>query len=62
MLAAMVAGDRTFLTHSLRAGFERTGSFHMLVVSGFHLAVVAGCVFWFALRVRPPSVPATLFT
>ena len=42
MLAAMVAGDRTYLTHSLRVGFERTGSFHMLVVSGFHLAIVAG--------------------
>ena len=42
MLAAMVAGDRTYLTHALRVGFERTGSFHMLVVSGFHLAIVAG--------------------
>src|ERR1019366_370550 len=27
MLAAMVAGDRTYLTHALRVGFERTGSF-----------------------------------
>jgi competence protein ComEC len=62
MLAAMVAGDRTFLTHSLRVGFERTGSFHMLIVSGFHLAVVAGCIFWVARRVRLPRVPATLFT
>ncbi len=34
MLSAMVAGDRTYLTHTLRVGFERTGSFHMLVVSG----------------------------
>jgi competence protein ComEC len=34
MLAAMTTGDRTFLTHALRVGFERTGSFHMLVVSG----------------------------
>ncbi len=25
--------DRTYLTHALRVGFERTGSFHMLVVS-----------------------------
>jgi competence protein ComEC len=35
MLAAMTTGDRTYLTHSLRVGFERTGSFHMLVVSVF---------------------------
>jgi competence protein ComEC len=62
MLAAMVTGDRTYLTHSLRVGFERTGSFHMLVVSGFHLAIVAGWIFWVAKRLRLPRVPATLFT
>jgi competence protein ComEC len=62
MLAAMVTGDRTYLTHSLRVGFERTGSFHMLVVSGFHLAIVAGCIFWVARRLRLPRVPATLVT
>ena len=62
MLAAMVTGDRTYLTHSLRVGFERTGSFHMLVVSGFHLAIVAGCIFWVARRLRLPRVPATFLT
>lgn len=62
MLAAMVAGDRTYLTKNLRVGFERTGSFHMLVVSGFHLAVVAGCIFWLTRKLRMPRVPATLLT
>jgi len=62
MLAAMVTGDRTYLTHSLRVGFERTGSFHMLVVSGFHLAIVAGCILWTARKLRVPRVPATLLT
>ncbi len=62
MLAAMVAGDRTYLTHALRVGFERTGSFHMLVVSGFHLAIVAACIFWIARRLRMPRVPATMLT
>ncbi len=62
MLAAMVTGDRTFLSHSLRVGFERTGSFHMLVVSGFHLAIMAGCIFWIAKLLRLPRVSATLIT
>jgi competence protein ComEC len=62
MLAAMVAGDRTYLTHALRVGFERTGSFHMLVVSGFHLAIVAACILWIARRLRVPRVPATVLT
>ena len=62
MLSAMVAGDRTYLTHALRVGFERTGSFHMLVVSGLHLAIVAACLFWVFKRLRLPRVPATLLT
>jgi competence protein ComEC len=62
MLAAMTTGDRTFLTQALRAGFERTGSFHMLVVSGFHIAIIAGCIFWITRRLRLPHVPATLVT
>lgn len=62
MLAAMTTGDRTFLAHSLRVGFERTGSFHMLVVSGLHLAIVAGCIFWIARRMRMARLPATVVT
>jgi competence protein ComEC len=62
MLAAMVAGDRTYLSRTMRVGFERTGSFHMLVVSGFHLAIVTGCIFWIASRLRLPRVPASLIT
>jgi competence protein ComEC len=62
MLSAMVTGDRTYLTHALRVGFERTGSFHMLVVSGLHLAIVAACLFWIFKRLRLPRVPATLLT
>ena len=62
MLAAMVTGDRTYLTHSLRESFERTGSFHMLVVSGLHLGIVAACIFWITRRLRLRQFPATLVT
>jgi competence protein ComEC len=41
----MILGDRTYLDHQARVGFERTGSFHLLVVSGMHLAIFAGCIF-----------------
>lgn len=52
MLTAMVTGDRTWLEHRVRVGFERTGSFHLLVVSGLHLAIFSGIIFWFAKRLR----------
>jgi competence protein ComEC len=62
MLTALLTGDRTFLTRSLRAGFERTGSFHLIVVSGLHLAILAGCVFAIARRMRLTRLPATALT
>ncbi|HVT98459.1 MAG TPA: ComEC/Rec2 family competence protein, partial [Acidobacteriaceae bacterium] len=62
MLTAMLTGDRTLLSHRLRVGFERTGSFHLLVVSGMHLAIFSGLVFFGARRVRLPRLPASLVT
>jgi len=62
MLTAMLTGDRTLLAHRLRLGFERTGSFHLLVVSGMHLAIFSGLVFWIARRLRLPRVWASLAT
>ena len=62
MLTAMLTGDRTLLGHRLRVGFERTGSFHLLVVSGMHLAIFSGLVFWLARRMRIPRMAASLLT
>ena len=53
MLSAMILGDRTYLDHQARVGFERTGSFHLLVVSGMHLAIFAACIFGLAGMVAP---------
>jgi len=58
----MLFGDRSRLTHQLRLGFERTGSFHLFVVSGMHVALLAGLVFWIARRLRLRNWLATLLT
>ncbi len=62
MLTAMVTGDRSYLTGPTRTGFERTGSFHLLVVSGLHLAIFSGMIFWLARRLRMGRGWATLAT
>ncbi len=62
MLAAMVTGDRTYLDSALRTPFERTGSFHLLVVSGLHLGIFAAVVFALGRRLRLPRLPLTLLT
>jgi competence protein ComEC len=62
MLNAMLFGDRTHLTHALRNAFERTGTFHLFVVSGLHVALLAGALFWFLRRLRLSEGPAVLLT
>ncbi len=62
MLNAMLFGDRTHLTHALRNAFERTGTFHLFVVSGLHVALLAAGVFWLLRRLRLPEGPAVLLT
>lgn len=62
MIAAMVTGDRSYLGRSLRAGFERTGSFHLLVVSGLHIGLFAALVFVIGKRMRIDRVPLTGIT
>ena len=62
MLNAMLFGDRSRLTQTLRAGFERTGSFHLFVVSGMHVALLAGLIFWLARKLRLRDWLATLLT
>ncbi|HEV2272757.1 MAG TPA: ComEC/Rec2 family competence protein, partial [Acidobacteriaceae bacterium] len=62
MLSAMVLGDRTYLNRQARVGFERTGSFHLLVVSGMHLALFAGFIFAIAALLRSSALLATALT
>jgi competence protein ComEC len=62
MLNAMLFGDRSRLKQPLRIGFERTGSFHLFVVSGMHMALLAGALWWILRRLRTPEVAAVLVT
>ena len=62
MLNAMLFGDRAGLNKTQRVGFERTGSFHLFVVSGMHVGLLAGLVFWVARRFKLRDWLATLLT
>lgn len=60
VLGAMLFGDRTKLQLSMRTAFERTGSFHLLVVSGLHITILVGLIFWFVRKMRLGNIPATI--
>jgi competence protein ComEC len=55
MLSAMLVGDRTQLTTDLRQGFERTGTFHLFVVSGLHVVLLVGGLLWLLRKTRMPE-------
>ncbi len=62
MINAMLFGDRAGLSHALRLGFERTGSFHLFVVSGMHIGLIALGLFGAARLLRLPPWAATFTT
>ncbi len=62
MLSAMVTGDRSYLNRETRVGFERTGAFHLLVISGLHLGLFAGFVFALGRFLRLPRIATVTVT
>jgi competence protein ComEC len=59
---AMLLGDRSALQRGTRLDFERTGSFHLLVVAGLHVGLVAWGVYSLLVWLRCGRTIATLAT
>jgi competence protein ComEC len=62
VLAAMVIGEQSLLERSAKVDFHRTGAFHILVVSGMNVGIVAFVIFWICRRVRASEWVATSAT
>lgn len=53
-LEAMLLGERAALRPGLRADFQRSGVYHVLVVSGLHVGLLAAAAFWLCRLVGAP--------
>ena len=62
LLGAMVLGDRASITRDLRRDFQRTGVYHVLVVSGMHVGILAVVLMWVWRRLQVGSAAATVLT
>jgi competence protein ComEC len=62
LLAAMLIGERTFLDRQTRLNFQRTGVYHILVVSGMNVGILAFVVFWVLRRLRVSEIWAMAVT
>jgi competence protein ComEC len=54
---ALITGERGGITEATNTAFRNSGLFHALSISGLHMAVMAGAIFW-SLRLALAAVPA----
>ena len=52
MIAAMLIGEHSLVVRKTRQNFQSTGTFHILVVSGMNVGLMAFPVFWLLRRLR----------
>jgi competence protein ComEC len=62
LFSAMIMGDDSMLLRGVREEFQQTGVYHLLVVSGMNVGLLALAVFWLARRLRAPEWAAALVT
>jgi competence protein ComEC len=62
LIDAMVVGEEAFIDRDTRTDFQRSGTYHVLVVSGMNVSILAFVVFWTLRRLRLPEIPSTLLT
>jgi competence protein ComEC len=62
LIDAMVIGEEAFIDRDTRTDFQRSGTYHVLVVSGMNVSILAFVVFWTLRRLRLGEIPTTLLT
>ena len=50
LLFALIIGDRGDISHEQWQTLQRTGTNHLMAISGLHIGLVAGLVFWLGQR------------
>jgi competence protein ComEC len=62
LIDAMLIGENSFLGRETLTDFQRTGTYHVLVISGLKVAVLALVMFWVLRRLRVSDIAASAIT
>jgi len=62
LMDAMVLGEETFLRTATRTEYQRSGTYHVLVVSGMNLSILALAIFWTLRQFRVDPAIAAIAT
>ena len=60
LLNAMIIGQLSVIDRDTRLDFQRTGTYHILVVSGMNVGILALVVFWVLRRLRASEALTTV--
>ena len=61
-ILAMLIGDKSGLSSEIKDNFRASGASHIMAVSGLHLAVLSGTVYWLLKKIRMPKVPRIILS
>ena len=62
LMDAMVLGEESFLRNTTRTEYQRSGTYHVLVVSGMNLSILAFAIFWTLRQFRVDPAVAAIAT
>jgi competence protein ComEC len=62
LMDAMVLGEESFLRNATRTEYQRSGTYHVLVVSGMNLSILAFAIFWALRQFRVDPAVAAITT
>jgi competence protein ComEC len=62
LMDAMVLGEESFLRNATRTEYQRSGTYHVLVVSGMNLSILAIAIFWTLRQLRIDPALAAITT
>jgi competence protein ComEC len=62
LMDAMVLGEESFLQNATRTEYQRSGTYHVLVVSGMNLSILAVAIFWTLRQFRVDPAVAAIAT
>jgi competence protein ComEC len=62
LMDAMVLGEESFLRNATRTEYQRSGTYHVLVVSGMNLSILAFAIFWTLRQFRVDPAIAAIAT
>jgi competence protein ComEC len=62
LMDAMVLGEESFLRNATRTEYQRSGTYHVLVVSGMNLSILAFAIFWALRQLRVDPAVAAITT